>query len=177
MARKKFAIRERSASEELHEIIAECVAATDNFDDAASRLLSRVKGDPAIYAALMQGHERAAAMDAVRMKTAIQRRAIWHAPAPVMPNGSPANDRVAALVRGNTTMLMEFRLPGGLPVAKATAADLKEAASFYLERASDMAGKGHWLARIAAALPEGATVAEKFGEADLARFRQEVGQC
>ena len=83
-----------------------------------------------------------------------------------------SDKRVVALVRSNTaSLLMDFPLPAGLPLAKASKAEVSEAAKFYLDRSDDMGSKGRWLAKIAGKLPKGKTVSEALSEADLVKLR------
>ena len=87
---------------------------------------------------------------------------------------SPANARVVQLVRANSTALMDWPLPGGLPLYKASKGKIADAAAAYLRDASTFDKRGTWLKRIADTMPEGKTVAEVFGESDLAAIRDEI---
>ena len=98
------------------------------------------------------------------------RKDVWRRPA-------GPDQRVVALARINSTALLDFRLPSGQRLATAGRDEVGAAAGFYLRQAADMGWKGRWLERIGAALPEGRTVAQAFGEADLAAMQEAAAQC
>jgi hypothetical protein len=148
----------------------ECVAAHDSVHAAVDALLAGVTGRPALEAAMLEPYRAGAARDLVRGVVRDTRQDIWRRP--VSPD-----QRVIALARINSTALLDFRLPGGQRLATAGRGEVAAAAAFYIRQAADMGWKGHWLERIAAALPEGRTVAQAFGEAELAAMREAAAQC
>jgi hypothetical protein len=160
---------------ELGALIEQAVETTDNLQDAAAELLRLVKPHPELYASLMANHEYAAARAAVGVRVSASRRAIYAARSsherPSQPDG-----RVVALSRANVNVFLDFALPGGLSLSKATAEEVQQGASFYIERGTDAMRKGRWLERVAAALPKGKKVSDKFSEADLAQM-WEAAQC
>ena len=149
----------------LRRIVAEIVATSDTREEAAAALLRRVRGDAALWAALMEPHEKMAADAAVRGMVHEQRRRIWARP--VEPDA-----RVAALANMHAT-LMDFRLPSGLRLRDATAADCMDGATFYARQAGDMAWKARWLSAVAEACGDG-VVADAMDERALAALREKT---
>jgi hypothetical protein len=148
----------------------ECVAAHDSVDAAVDALLTGVAGQPGLEAAMLEPYRAGAARDLVRAVVRDTRKDVWRRP--VGPDL-----RVISLARINSTALLDFRLPGGQRLAIAGREEVAAAAGFYLRQAADMAWKGRWLERIAAAVPEGRTVAHAFGEVELAAMREAATQC
>lgn len=135
-----------------------------NAVDAAAALLSEAKNDQALYAAIMRRYEVDAAQDAVRDVISRERCSIWKA-AHVRPNAP--DERVVALARANSSALMDFRLPGGLPLRLATSEQIMAASEFYVAAGKDALAKGGWLKRVAQAVPDGKTAGEAMSEDDL----------
>lgn len=177
MARPTYARKaddEESVQERLTSLIAECATGADSIDAAADALRKAVRADRFLYDALMDSYEGAAARAAVRVYFRAERRGIWSAAPQQWERPAGPDSRVGALAHINTVALMNFRLPGGLPIGKATEVNLREGAQFYATHSADMAWKSKWLDRVAAALPEGKVVAEAFSEADLVKMREAV---
>lgn len=145
--------------------VREAAEDADDLNEAVDRLLDTARRRPDIYALLMSPHEQTAARQVLGGFFRQERRAIW-----ARPVGPDA--RVAVLANAVGAALMDFRLPGGLPLAQASSEEVREAAGFYARQAADMAWKGAWLDRIAASLPDGKTVSEEFTEAQLAAMRE-----
>jgi hypothetical protein len=154
----------------LTQLVRECVAAHNSVEEAVDALLAQLTGRPALEAAMLEPYRAGAARDLVRAVVRDTRQDIWRRP--VGPD-----QRVIALARINSTALLDFRLPGGQRLATAGRCEVTAAAAFYIRQAADMGWKGHWLERIAASLPEGRTVAQAFGEAELAAMRDAAAQC
>ena len=148
----------------LVQLAQQCVAAHDSVDAAVDALLADVAGQPDLEAAMLAPYRTGAARDLVRVVVRGARQDVWRRPA-------GPDQRVVALARINSTALLDFRLPGGQRLAFAGRDEIAAAAGFYLRQAADMGWKGRWLERIAAALPEGRTVAQAFSEAALAAMR------
>ena len=161
---------------ELTELVEEAVAETESLIEAANALLFKVKPRPDLYAELMAGHEFAAARAAVGVRVSRQRREIWSGPTVAYERPSAPDARVGALVRSNVTALLDWPIPGGKRLGDANAAELREGAALYIGNGTMMINRGRWLERIAAALPEGKTVSEKFSEAELAEMK-EASKC
>jgi hypothetical protein len=151
-------------------LVQACVAAHDSVDAAVDALLAGLAGQPDLEAAMLAPYRAGAARDLVRVVVRDARKDVWRRPA-------GPDQRVVALARINSTALLEFRLPGGQRLAFAGRDEVTAAADFYLRQAADMGWKGRWLERVAAALPRGRTVAQAFGEADLAAMQEASAQC
>ncbi len=158
------------------EIARDIWAKSGDLDESSAMLLKAAKADPELYVALMGPWELRAARTAIRVTFGQSRRAIIHDlkhPSTFERPTGPDN-RVHALARATMTSLMDFPLPGGMPLSAATKDDLLAGAHFYLERSADMGTKGRWLERIAKALPNGQTVAQKFTEAQVKKIWEEA---
>lgn len=154
----------QSQKSELTMVIERLLEKHPNAVDAASALLAEAKDDMRLYESLMRRYEVDAAQDAVRDVISRERCAIWKA-AHVRP-AAPDN-RVTALARANSSALMDFRLPGGLPLRLATAEQIMAASDFYVTAGKDALAKGGWLKRVAQAVPDGKTAGEVMTEDDL----------
>ncbi len=150
----------------LGETVQHVLALSDTQEAAVEMLLREVAKDTALREALLAPWEREAAKHAISGAIRSERRAIWSRPA-----GPDA--RVGALANAVRRSLLDFRLPGGLPLRLATAAEIAEAAETYRKRAEDEAGKSRWLRRVEAALPDGKRVGDVMDDAALEKLRAE----
>lgn len=154
----------------------EALEATNNYREAAETLLARAKEDPELYEAIMGPHELPACLSLIRANAAQQRKAVWDAPekkAHAERASAAATSRVNALSRSNTYGLLDFRLPGGLPLRDAKKADLLEAVKVYRQRADNMAHKARWLESIANQVGR-KRVANAFSEPQLEQLQAET---
>lgn len=144
----------------LAEAVARAVDGHDTIEGAAKALLEAARNDSRLYREMMASAEWQVAAERVR--------AAMHAGRSNCLRAVTAADAEAdAAMLRKSLRLMEFRLPGGLPLRKATAADLKEAAEHYHRRAKTEKARGDWLLRVRKALPQDKTVGEALSEADL----------
>ena len=164
----------RAAPPTLAEIVEDAVESSDSKQEAADKVLAAVRGDADLYGALLGPYEKTAALDAVGNALTRKRRAIMDT-VKSHPGAESLATRAGALAQVNSTLFLDFPLPGGLPLGRATREEVEEAARHYLDTARDATEKGRWLKRIAEAMPPRGkkTVAEYLGEADLAKLRQE----
>ena len=162
---------DRDLRAELNEIVANCQSKHGDFDNATKALLKVVRKDAALYEEMFVSHEWAVAKEMISGAARHKRKTIWRHHDEAARSAS--DGRVVALVRSNVSALLDFPLPGGLPLGSASKLAVSEASEFFNRQASDMSEKGTWLGKIAAKLPEGKTVFEAFSEADLEKLREE----
>ncbi len=167
------------------------VAATQKKDAAsrphqvselAQQALSEANGDAAKATAILEEHAkrdvnlanelvmpllRQACYDAIRAVCRSERRNIWTA-----PNYTKGGNgqRVTQLA----SRLMDFPLPGGLPLAKATRQDLEHAVDFYGKQAQRMAQIREWLHKVAERVDGRKMVKSCLTEQQLAELRESV---
>ena len=164
---------ETLARQTLSQIARDCLASSPDIRSAVPEFLRRIGGDPALMAALMEGHEEKLAGAYLRHIIGAQRARAWpdgqdgKGAAPGQLTTAENSARSAALVQGVMSAWFDIRLPYGKTLGAATRADLDRAADFYRSRGRTMLARGEWLARIAARMEEGRTVAETFSSAEL----------
>ena len=156
------------ATERLGAMVADCRAESQDDLAAAKLLLERAKADDELYAAMLGPYEWLAAREAISRARKAQRGKIWHG----QPgDGGASNSRVAALVRVNSSLLLDFPLHGGLPLKDANKEQVAETAAAYKHTSKDAGDKGRWLARVAKKVPKGKLVGDVFDEDGLAALR------
>jgi hypothetical protein len=167
---------EALARSALTEIARNCLDRTSDVDAALPHFMAALRADPAMMAALLDGAEDRLARVFLRNLVGQERRRIWAdmpAPRPAALDADDMQRRADALVRGNLSALFDIRLPGGKTLAKATKAEVAQAAEFYLTQGRTMTARGKWLNRIATAMKDDKTVAESFDDATLDALRIE----
>lgn len=167
---------EALARSALTELARNCLERASDVDTALPHFMAALRADPAMMAALLDGAEDRLARDFLRNLVGQERRRIYAdmpAPRPAALDADDLQRRAAALVRGNLSALFDVKLPGGKMLARATKAEVAQAAEFYLTRGRTMTARGKWLDRIAAAMTDDKTVAESFDDATLDALRSE----
>ena len=116
-----------TATERLAAMVGDCRDESPDDTSAAKLLLERAKSDDELNAAMLGPYEWRAAKDAIDRARKVQRGKIWHGQP--SGDGGAANDRVVALVRVNSSTLLDFPLHGGLPLKDANKAQVAETAT------------------------------------------------
>jgi hypothetical protein len=137
--------------------------AQDNAD-AAQRLLDMMQADPDLYREVVAPFERDAASLAVQRQKIAQRSYIW-----TRPTGP--DNRVAALARTNAVSLLDMRLPSGVRLGDATAAEVAEAAQWYRDAETQMRGKAVFFEAIASRVKGRKRVGECLSAAELEHIK------
>jgi hypothetical protein len=154
----------------LQEIAAAILAECDgNVLDATAALVERIKSSDLLYRLTMDPLVKEAAYSLVRDVCRSQRRQIWNATPHV--SSATATERAAALGAATLNSLLDFSLPGGKALRKATKAEINEAVEFYRKQANDMTVKWRWLEMVAGRLSDSASVEDVFTDDGLRRLR------
>ena len=155
---------------------------TYSVNDLAEQALKESRGDAVKATAILEEHAkrdvsvandllmpllRQACYDAIRSVCRRERRDIWTA-----PNYTKGGNgqRVTQLA----SRLMDFPLPGGLPLAKAKREDLEHAVAFYGKQAERMAQIREWLFKVAERVDGRKMVKSCLTERQLAELRESV---
>lgn len=132
-----------------------CLRDSGNDIHAAQKMMEdMVNGHPPLFHNLMQPLVATACYDALRGVIRTDRKKVWTA-----PNYTKGGNGSRLETLGMT--LLDFPLPNGMPLRKATKADVLDGANFYATQAKDMDHKSKWLEAIAAKVGN-KTVGEKF---------------
>ena len=157
-------------------------ARTYSVAELAEQALKESRGDAVKATAILEEHAkrdvniandllmpllRQACYDAIRSVCRRERRDIWTA-----PNYTKGGNgqRVTQLA----SRLMDFPLPGGLPLAKAKREDLEQAVDFYGKQAQRMAQIREWLHKVAERVDGRKMVKTCLTEQQLAELRESV---
>jgi hypothetical protein len=131
----------------------------------AERFAKRVRGTPSLRDALLEPLIETACYQMLAQMHAQARKLVWTAPPPETTGG-----RLVNLAHS----LLDFPLPGGTRLARASRAEVLAGAELYRKRAKDEGHKARWLARVAEGMDETQTAGEAFDEPTLRRLQKEA---
>jgi len=140
--------------------------ATTNAE-AAERLAEMMRADMELYREILAPFERDAAAMAVQRQKVATRSYIWTRP-------TAADSRVEALARTNAVSLLDMRLPSGVRLGDATAADVQDAAGWYRDAEAQMRGKAMFFEAVAQKIKRGKRVADCLSAQELQKLRDAV---
>lgn len=141
-----------------------------DVNEAAKRMEKYAKEDPDLFRALTAPFLPEAARRAVEVAIRHERKKVW----------SGSHRKVvddAGRVMAHALSLMDFRLPGGIQLRRATRSDLLSAADFYGKQAVDMGHKQRWLTAIANEIDAKSEVGKKLTEERLAALKEETSHA
>ena len=164
-------------------------AEAESVDSLAKAFLEKHKGNPVKAAEALENVARkrsdirdaltekllfSACLDAVNGQVRRERERIWtgagKAPEPERTFGTPAAVG-AAIFAVAESRLLDWPLPGGMALRKATHGDVVKGAHFYLAQAATMRTYGEWLKLIAAKVAAGVKVEKVLSEEVLQKMK------
>lgn len=142
-----------------------------DVNETTEALYQRVTTDPALHAEWIEPLIREWCRDTVSdLAVRKPRQAVWNGPAWTPEVNAESNERLKTFARS----LLDFPLPGGLPLRHATKDDLIAASEFYEKQANDMLWKAKWLKRIIDGMGRKRTVGNAMTDEQLERLKQET---
>lgn len=138
---------------------------------ATEWMIERVGKSRALYRSLMDPLVKTACYETIASVCRKNRSTIWNTQ---QPTAEEQRGRVIALAGGTMSSLLDFPLPGGLPLRLAGRGDVAAAAEFYSRQSKDMNAKARWLQMIAQSIPDDKTVQEVMTDARLAELQEEA---